>query len=341
MLGVPCVGHAQETLGGLGAAGAAGATLGAAGAGSLSSGQLTRGLPPSPSNGGDSGDGGLDSSMSGGGGDGMSSGGLGGAGAAAPLRIIPPELQSFNDRSGDEYVRELLAASPRPLPAPQSRRRSPRGQARYASRVARQSKKQRSREVLSKYKVPPVSWRAAYLPQDRYKFGKIWRFVSTEDDRVYYTPSAMARRRFNPNRVIGFNSFQEALAAGYRPDPVSKPAPGAQITTIARLYRGPELYRFVEYVYSGQIGPESFLGIYNYTQTVANTLRPTRARPYIGVTVAKILDAALNGDVDSIPREFNSQGPIVRQPVAPAGGLGSGRSDMRGRGSIGAMSSSG
>lgn len=325
ILGAPCIAHAQETLGGLGAAGAAGATLGAAGAGSLSSGQLTRGVGSGPGGGPSMSDG--PEAMGGGSGPG-GAGGPGGAAAgaaAAPVKLKPPRLQSFNGQSGDSYVSELLAAGPRPLPAPQSRRRTPRGQARYSARVSRQSKKQRTREVQAKYKIPAVNWLAAYLPQDRYKFGKMWRFVSTEDDRVYYTPSAMARKRFNPNRVLGFYSFQEALAAGYRPDPVSKPAPGAQIANLARLYRGKELYTFVEYVYAGQVSPENFLGVYNYAMSVDSALRPTRARPYIGETVSKILDAALTGDTYSIPIAFTSAGPIYRTPpvsaTAGAGGL--------------------
>ncbi|BCM90236.1 hypothetical protein IAD21_02087 [Abditibacteriota bacterium] len=332
ILSVPYIGHAQETLGGLGAAGAAGATLGAAGAGSLSSGRMTRGVGSSGgANMGDTPDAMGGDPRSGGSPGGSDALGADGA-AAAPVKLTPPRLQSFNDRSGDEYVRELLAASPKPLPAPQSRQRSPRGQARYSARVSKQTKAQRSREIQSKYKIPGIGWEAAYLPQDRYKMGKIWRFVSTEDDRYYYTPSAMARKRFSPNRVIGFNSFQDALAAGYRPDPVSQPAPGAQITSLARLYRGKELYTFVEYVYSGQVAPESFLAVYNYAMTVDRTLRPTRARPYIGDTVAKVLDAALTGDASSIPLKFNSQGPVLPPPpvaTGTEGGSMEGSSDPR------------
>ncbi len=310
--------HAQETLGGLGAAGAMGATLGAAGAGSLSSGRITRNVGSGSGANADMGD--SPDGTSGGSGSSGAPGAPGAAGGAAapPAKLTPPRLQTFNDRSGDDYVRELLASGPRPLPAPNSRQRSPRGQARYSARVSRLSKKQRSREIQQKYRIPGVGWEAAYLPQDRYKFGKIWRFVSTEDDHFYYTPSAMAGKRFSPNRVIGFYSFQDALAAGYRPDPASKPAPGAQIANLARLSRGPELYRFVEYVYSGQVSPESFLGVYNYAMTVDSALRPTRARPYIGETVAKVLDAALTGDVASIPTQFTSAGPVPPPPPATA-----------------------
>ena len=320
LLVAPHASHAQETLGGLGAAGAAGAALGATGAGGLSSGRITRGMGSGSGSGSgmDMGDGTDPRGGGSGSGSGSAGGPEGAGGAAAPPKRTPPPLQTFSPGTGESYVRDLLAASPAPLPAPQSRQRTPRGQARYSSRVSKQTKKQRTKEVLGKYKIPAVRWEAAYLPQDRYKFGKMWRFVSTETDRFYYSPSAMARKRFNPNRVIGFYSFQDALAAGYRPDPVSKPAPGAQIAHLARLYRGKELYDFVEYVYAGQVAPEAFLGVYNYATSVENTLRPTRARPYIGLTVSKILDAALTGDKSGIPIAFTSKGPVYPAPPATA-----------------------
>lgn len=316
LLNVPFAAHAQETLGGLGAAGAAGAALGAGGAGAtLAAGSNARrgiGRSTGSMGGMDMGsemDGGGDGRMGGSGSMGDGSTG----GAAAPATKTPPPAQSFGG-TGADYVRELLAAPSPPLTAINRTKRSPRSQARYATRTSRKSKAQRTREVQAKYKIPPINWLAAYLPQDRYKFGKIWRFVSTEDDRFYYAPSAMARKRFNPNRVIGFNSYQDALAAGYRPDPVSKPAPGAQIAYIARLYRGPELYSFVEYVYSGQISAQAVQAAYDYAANVNRALSPTRARPYIGSTVAKILAASLNGDYASIPTEFTSSGPVLPPP---------------------------
>ena len=218
--------------------------------------------------------------------------------------------------------------------APTRVRRSPRAQARYVARVARLSKTQRTRVVRAKYRVAPIGWEAAYLPQDRFKFGRIWSFVSTETDRFYYTPSGMARKRFNPNRVIGFYSYSDALAAGYRPDPVTRPAPGQQIAQLARLYRGPELNDFVEYVYAGQIAPRNLTAIVNYALSVDRTLRPTQARPYIGSTVAKVLEAALTGDTSSIPRRFNANGPIVvtttTTVVGGAPGMPGGASQMPG-----------
>lgn len=327
LLGAAGASHAQETMGGLAAAGAAGATLGAVGAGGLSGSQATRGLPPAPGGMGGSMDGGP--SFPGGpamGGGGMMGGpGMGGGGTTTTTTttaVRPPAPEIYSG-TGSSFVNELMAASRSRVPATRVVRRSPRAQARYAARVARLSKTQRTRGVQAKYRVAPVGWKAAYLPQDRYKFGKIWRFVSTETDRFYYTPSGMARRRFNPNRVIGFNSYQDALLAGYRPDPATRPAPGAQIAYLARLYRGPELDDFVSYVYAGQIAPGSLNSIVSYASSVERTLRPTRARPYIGSTVAKVLEAALTGDQSIIPRRFDANGPIVTTTTTTIQGGGS------------------
>jgi len=316
-LGASGVAHAQETLGGVAAAGAIGATMGAAGAGALSASHVTRNvnngsntgapdepdLTQPPSNSAPRG-----SLMPGG------SSSRAGAPSASSSASHPAAAQIY-EGTGADFVSELMSSRGPSLRSASRVRRSPRAQARYAARVSRMGRAARTRRVLGKYRIPPRGWLAAYLPQDRYKFGKVWRYVSTESDRFYYSPPEMARRRFNPNRVIGFNSYQDALAAGYRPDPISKPAPGAQIASIARLYRGPELNDFVEYVYSGQIAPDSLDGVYNYAMTVDRTLRPTRARPYIGSTVAKILEAALTGDSSIIPRSFDANGPIVAVPV--------------------------
>lgn len=308
LLGGAGASHAQETLGSLGAAGAAGAAMGAAGAGAMSANRATSGLPPAP--GGSMGGNdprGQGSSAPGGAMRGM----MGAPGTTTTTTVVRPPAPEIYTGTGSDFVNELMSMRGPRLTAPTRVRRSPRAQARYDARVARQTKTQRTRAVRAKYQVPPVSWRAAYLPQDRYKFGKIWRFVSTETDRFYYTPSGMARKRFNPNRVIGFNSYEDALLAGYRPDPTTRPEPGAQIAYLARLYRGPELNDFVEYIYAGQIAPSTLTSVVNYAASVERTLRPTQARPYIGSTIAKVLEAALTGDESIIPRRFDANGPII------------------------------
>ena len=308
LLCAPLLGaHAQETMAGMGAAGAMGATLGAIGAGGMSASRATRGVGNGPN-------GGLDTSDPTQNGGGFNGGGRGASGAAAPATraAAPFEPQNFGT-SGESYVSELMGARGPSVPTVGRHRRSARAQSIYATRLSRQGRRARSRSVNAKYRIPPVGWKAAYLPQDRYKLGTMWKYVSTEDTNFYFTPQDLAARRFNPNRVIGFYSYQDALLAGYRPDPASKPAPGAQIAQLARLYRGPELYTFVEYVYAGQISPESLAGTTNYAQSVYQALVRTRARPYIGATVAKVLEASVTGDSSIIPRNFNSQGPITMQ----------------------------
>lgn len=309
LLGAAGASHAQETLGGVAAAGAAGATLGAVGAGGLSASRATNGLPPAPGGSLD----GNDPTGQGSSAPGGARGVAGGAGTTTTTTttVVRPPAPEIYTGTGSDFVNQLLSTRGPRLPATDRVRRSPRAQARYAARVARLSKTQRTRRVRAKYEIPPVSWRSAYLPQDRYKFGKIWRFVSTETDRFYYTPSGMARKRFNPNRVIGFNSYEDALLAGYRPDPATRPAPGAQIAYLARLYRGPELNDFVEYIYAGQIPASTLTSVVNYAASVERTLRPTQARPYIGSTIAKVLEAALTGDESIIPRRFDANGPII------------------------------
>jgi hypothetical protein len=63
---------------------------------------------------------------------------------------------------------------------------------------------------------PPAGWIRHYLPDDRYKIlGGTWKFVSTELDRFYYPAWAPEMLRQSPNRVIGFNSAEDAQEAGY------------------------------------------------------------------------------------------------------------------------------
>lgn len=320
-LGTAGVGHAQETMGGVAAAGAAGATLGAVGAGGLSASRGANGLRSGSGgamDGNDPGGPGSPSSPSGAGRGMMGSAGGGTTTTTTAVAVRPPAPEIYAG-TGSSFVNELMSVRGPRLPATNRVRRSPHAQARYDARVARQTKTQRTRAVRAKYRIPPVSWKAAYLPQDRYKFGKIWRFVSTETDRFYYTPSGMARKRFNPNRVIGFDSYQDALLAGYRPDPATRPAPGAQIAYLAGLSRGPELNDFVEYIYAGQIDPSTLTSVVNYAAKVERTLRPTQARPYIGSTVAKILEAALTGDESGIPRRFDANGPIITTTTVVGG----------------------
>ncbi len=329
---------AQETLGSLGTAGSMSGTMSGMGGGSMSPGGAMRGM------GGGPGMPGMDEGAGGEGGlpqpGGM--GGMGGPGATVTTTIVRRQPLSWSRRTGQDYLNELLAPSPRNLrPSPETTRRSPRAQAAYARRIARMTPAQRKRLVMAKYRKPPVGWLAYYLPQDRYKVtSKIWQYVSIEDDsgaypvRYYYRPSAWTMlnllkrsprgvRRYN--RVIGFHTWQDAMLAGYRPDPVTRPAPGAQIADIARLSRGPELERYVGFIYSGEVSPASFDASYTYIRRVARVVSSrSDTRPLMGQTVGQVLAAVLGEG--QVPRTV---GGTPR--LAPAGGM------MGGPGGMGAM----
>ena len=112
----------------------------------------------------------------------------------------------------------------------------------------------------------------------------VWRYVSIEDDRArypvkyYWAPSSPAFLRIlaqrpiksqpRYNRVIGFHTWQEAMLAGYRPDPVSKPSPAPQIVSLAAISSRESLARYVEFVYAGQISPAVFERNYQYVARV-------------------------------------------------------------------------
>jgi hypothetical protein len=233
---------------------------------------------------------------------------MSGGGAPAKPKLPPLAVQPG---SGSALLGQLLS---RPFRAtPENVRRSPRAQAAYSRRLARMTPAQRKRMVARKYKIPARSWLASYLPADRYKFAKAWKFVSTETDRFYYTPQGMTGRTFNRNRVIGFRTWQEAMLAGYRPDPYTRPAPGNQLAYFATLTRDEPLLTTVEYAYAGQISPASLTATYNYVREVKAVIdRNPHVRPYQRETVNAILSAALSGDSSQIPTVFG------QQPLPPA-----------------------
>lgn len=217
--------------------------------------------------------------------------------------------------SGSAILGQLLAVPQRP--APTRSRRSAAAQSAYARRVARLSPTARKKLVLNKYRIAPRGYLASYLPQDRYKFSKAWKYVSTETDRFYYRPQDMARRAFNPNRVIGFRTWQDAMLAGYRPDPVSKPEPGNQLAYLASLTRDEPLTQYVEYVYAGQVSPASVTTTTNYVRRVKSVIdRNPSSRKYQRETINSILMASLTGDASLIPTQLGAP----PAPVVPAGG---------------------
>lgn len=327
--------RAQETLGGLGAAGSMSAGMNAnsnAGMGKALQNARGAGVSSAGAAGGDEGGTGSGGGGSGGGGY-PGAGGAGGA--AAPPRLTPGEPTRFSTDTGAEMLNQLLAApGPRiTSPSPTRHRRSSRAQARYANRVRHMTPQQRTRMVMQKYKIPAVSWLSYYVPEDRYKLTSgQWKYVSFEDDpkaypmRYYYRPTASnflsmighsPRGVHRYNRILGFYTWQDAVLAGYRPDPVSRPEPGSQLAAIARLTRGPHLASYVEYIYSGQVTPETFAANYNYIQQVATTLNAhPQSRPLVGQTVEQVLGALLGEG--SVPRSVG--GP----PPMPAAGGGAG-----------------
>ena len=236
----------------------------------------------------------------------------------------PPIRQRFSTPSGRDIVGQLTAARAR-RPIPVKRNLTAKQRAQEARRIAAMTPAQRKKMVFKKYDIAPVGWLSSYLPADRYKFGKVWQYVSTETDRHYYRPQDMARKKFNANRVIGFRTWQLAMQAGYSPDPVSKPAPGAQIAALARYTRGPNFYRFVEFTYTGQVSPTSFEQTYDYARRVTDALNSSpNGRRYLSNTLDRVFQATVESDPSLIPRTVG--GPPPAPPTttnADSGGRGS------------------
>lgn len=294
---------AQETLASVGAATAAGAALGA-GAAFRTPSQYAkpatnaaagRGVDPT----------GAEAANPG------APGGAGATGAQVAVRVTSQPPLRWGPDSGDEMVRQLTAGSR--YPARDRVKRSPGAAAAYSRRLARMTPRQRSRMVLAKYKKPAIGYLAWYLPQDRYKVtSKVWQFVTTPNDRFYYRPWATSMQARNPSRVIGFHTWQDAMIAGYRPDPISRPEPAGQLAQIARYTRGPHLSTYFEYVYAGQITPSNFDSHVRYISYVANEVgRHAHTRKFVGSTVEQVL-GALVGEED-FPRFVG--GPASTQEI--------------------------
>ncbi|HEX9998294.1 MAG TPA: hypothetical protein VGB45_14235 [Abditibacterium sp.] len=293
--------HAQEGLAGLGAASAMGATLGAAATTGIRPGAATRGINNAGEDMDEAGRPGTETSTI-------------TETSIATTRVVTP-LSGVSGR-GRDILGQLLAVPFRPTP--ERVRRSPRAQAAYARRIARMSPAARKRLTLNKYRIAPRGYLASYLPADRYKFARAWKYVSTETDRFYYRPQDMARRNFNANRVIGFRTWQDAMLAGYRPDPISKPEPGNQIAFLASLTRDEPLLRYVEYIYAGQVSPAAVASTYTYVRQVKTVIdRNPRVRGFQRGTVNAILEASLTGDSSRIPTQL---GVIPKPRVIRAAG---------------------
>lgn len=273
-----------QTLAGTGAAIGAGATLGAAGgAGLLTPGQYAKPATDAMNRAGQGMEGGPPGAA------GMP--GAAGAGGAGGATVFVPTAKpplTYGPDSGDAMVRQLMSA-------PRASKRATARSSNRARRVSRMTKTQRTRMVNAKYKKPAVGYLSWYLPEDRYKMtSKVWQFVTTPNDRFYYRPWAASMRTRSAARVIGFHTWQDAMIAGYRPDPVSKPEPGPQLSYLASLTRGPMLSMYFEYVYAGQITPGTFDANYRYVQYVAKTVNSqSHTRPFMGDTIEQVLGAAM------------------------------------------------
>ena len=309
--------RAQESLAGVGAASAIGATLGATAAGTAVNTQNVR-RPGNPAQEE------LINEASNAGATTQTTTILNQRTIATPpiSAAALPIPQSFGLNPRREVAR--LRSAPT-VAAPRGGLRQRETKLQRQRRLARLNAQARKRAIARKYKVPPSGWLAKYLPQDRFKFGKVWNYVSTEDARYYWKPSAMAQRSFNPNRVIGFRTWQDAMAAGYKPDPLSKPEPAAQIARLATQTRGENFYRYVEYVYSGQVNPASFAQTYDYSQrVVASLTRSANARRYVAPTLDRVFAATITGDRTLIPQYIGEQPRVVvaanagENPTLPA-----------------------
>ena len=261
-------------------------------------------------------------------------GGYGGQGAAPPAPKVPLR---WGKETGEGFIDALRTRPTRARGAG----RNPRGSVSRGSRMtqkqlARLPRRTRTRVIAQKYKKPPVGYLSYYLPEDRYKLTSgLWKFVTIEDDRArypvkhYYRPdsprflSIVSRRargtqaRFN--RVLGFASWQDALIAGYRPDPISKPSPGLELSTIASIAPRTEAARYAEFLYAGQISPDEFRRTYAYMLKVRGVINSRRdTRKFLRPTMGQILLAALGEG--TVPTSVG--GPpraVVTANVGPGG----------------------
>lgn len=273
-----------QTLGGTVAAMGAGTTLGAVGG----SGLLTPSQYAAPATNAmkRAGQGGGDAT--GGGVGAVGGGGITTTTTTTTVTTRPAKPLNWGTSNGDEMVNQLMTS-------PRASRRATASSSRNARRISRMTKAQRSRMINAKYQKPAVGYLSWYLKEDRYKVtSKVWQFVTTPNDKFYYRPWAPSMRTRNASRVIGFHTWQDAMVAGYRPDPVSKPEPSIQLVNLAALTRGPMLSTYFEYVYAGQITPATFDANYRYVQYVANTVRShSHTRHLVGETVEQVLGAAM------------------------------------------------
>lgn len=288
---------AQIGVGSMGATTSMMGSLGGMGTNAPSAGRITSGLPSAPRAGSDAAFNagnpfGGGNSNSGGTESPVSTPAFPNASTATTVAQTTIKPLYWTEMRGADYLNEL------------------RGRPTRRNAVRARGVRNNPRRPLAKYKVPPRNWLSFYLPQDRYKITlNIWRYVSMEDDRgrypvrFYYRPNAPTflsllasspRGIVRPYRIIGFASWQDAMIAGYRPDPVSKPEPALGVLALGRLSESSSVMRYIEATYAGQIAPNDFRNGITYAQQTARIVssrRDTRSkvRPVVAQAVSALL----------------------------------------------------
>ncbi len=312
-----------QTLGEMGAASSMSGTLGSGGGGmSTAPSSYLRGLPPSsgipgggdPTNFGDASRGGSSGSPSPSGFPNPNLNPGRGAGGTAATSLTPAthnEPFHWDDMRGADYVRELRSRSTR-----------------RASRTRVALNRAPYRAPYRKYPLRPRGWLSYYLQQDRYKFAvNLWNYVSIEDDRgrypvrYYYRPNSptfLALLANTPhgvrryNRVVGFKSWQDAMIAGLRPDPVSKPEPAPRVLQLAGLTRSDGAMRMIEAAYAGQMSPAQFNSSVDYVGQVARSVRANRATRALAPRTINQVVLALLGEAEFPTRVVGTRSRVVR-----------------------------
>lgn len=189
-------------------------------------------------------------------------------------------------------------------------------------------KSRRHQKVLAKYIKPARGWLKYYLPQDRYKVtSKVWQFTTTPNDKFYYDPWVLATKHRPAGQVIGFHTWQDAMIAGYRPDPVSLPAPGRQLAILASYSQGDMMQKFIEFTYAGQINPTVFDADYKYVMSVAHKVESSSHWSYllkptvdqaIGSTLGLTSAPTYVGTVPAQQQNQTGEAGMPGEPGAPA-----------------------
>ena len=178
-----------------------------------------------------------------------------------------------------------------------------RARARVRSR-RRRHRRGKAEVQMTSYQPPATYWLFHYLPEDQYKIeAGDWKFVSEETDRYYYAPNAPGILAQDADHVIGFHTWQDAMIAGYRPDPRTKPTPGAQFAYLASMDPdGTMLTTFVQVAYGGQMTPQNFDATYAYLTHVIGVMN---RYPYVsdlrGGVIEKVFQASLTNNPSVIP----------------------------------------